>query len=221
MPLEEQPAVAGLQLRLASVSPRRRRLLPLLGFPVSTEAGAIDETPLPGESAIATALRLAEQKARAVGLPGSGEVVIGADTVVALRGHQLGKPRDAGESGRMLRKLRGRAHEVATGVVLLGQTGSHAGLVVTRVQMRRYSDRELEAYVESGRPLDKAGAYAIQDEDFGPVAEIDGCYLNVVGLPLCEVWRGLRVLGWPLPEQDFEPPCRLCGLGRARLARPD
>ena len=227
MPLEDRSgrpgpaAPAGLQLRLASASPRRQLLLPLLGFPVSTQVGPNDETPLPGESALATALRLAEQKVRAVSPPRAGEVVVGADTVVALEGRQLGKPRDAREASRMLRALRGRQHEVATGVALLGQTGWHAGLVATRVQMRRYTDTEIEAYVDSGQPLDKAGAYAIQDEDFSPVAAIEGCYLNVVGLPLCEVWRGLQALSWPLADEDLAPPCRLCDLGRERLARTD
>ena len=83
--------------------------------------------------------------------------------------------------------------------------------------MRRYGDEEIERYVRGGSPLDKAGAYAIQDRDFAPVERIEGCYLNVVGLPLCEVSRGLRALGCEIPAETFQPPCRLCEAGRAAL----
>jgi septum formation protein len=144
-------------------------------------------------------------------------VIVGADSVVVLDGRALGKPRDAADAGRMLAELRGRPHEVISGVALVAAEGCHRGAVRTRVEMRPYADEEIERYVASGRPLDKAGAYAIQDRAFGPVERIDGCYLNVVGLPLCEVSRGLRALGWPLPDERFEPPCRLCEAGRAVL----
>ena len=117
----------------------------------------------------------------------------------------------------MLAELRGRRHEVISGVALLGVNGRHCGAVTTSVWMRDYSEAEIERYVGSERPLDKAGAYAIQDRDFGPVERIDGCYLNVVGLPLCEVGRGLLLLGWPLVDERYEPPCRLCRLGQRVL----
>ena len=144
---------------------------------------------------------------------------IGADSVVVLDGEILGKPGDSAEARSMLKALRGRPHEVITGLALDAEDCSFSDTVSTAVRMRAYSDDELEAYVASGRPLDKAGAYAIQDRDFGPVERVDGCYLNVVGLPLCEVSRGLRALGWQLPDERFDPPCRLCNLGKEALER--
>lgn len=211
------PPTDPLRLRLASASPRRRRLLPLLGYPVEGVATDVDEQPRPGERPGDLALRLAAEKAAAAGPPGPGEVVVGSDTDVALDGRVLGKPANAEAARRMLRALRGRSHGVMSGVALVAPGGSYATTIATTVHMRDYSDHAIDAYVASGRPLDKAGAYAIQDQDFGPVERIDGCYLNVVGLPLCEVSRGLRALGWPLPAERFDPPCRLCALGRAAL----
>jgi septum formation protein len=201
------------RLRLASTSPRRRALLPLLGFPVETSAVDIDESPLPGEPPAETARRLSQAKASARGAPDGDEVVVGSDTIVVAQGGHLGKPADAADARSMLARLRGGAHEVVSGVALVAGNGRHRGAVRTTVRMRAYSDDEIERYVASGRPLDKAGAYAIQDVDFGPVERIEGCYLNVVGLPLCEVSRGLRALGWPLPAEEFRPPCRLCWVG--------
>lgn len=216
---QNDPASRQPRLRLASASPRRRLLLPLLGSPVEAVATDVDERPLPDERPPELALRLAKAKAAAAGPPDPGEVVIGSDTDVALEGRILGKPADDEAAREMLRALRGRSHEVVSGLALESGPGSWADTVTTAVRMRDYSDREIERYVASGRPLDKAGAYAIQDQDFGPVAGIDGCYLNVVGLPLCAVSRGLRALGWPLQAERFEPPCRLCTLGRAALDR--
>jgi MAF protein len=192
-------------------------LLPLLGWPVHPESSNIDETPYPGEAPRETALRLAELKALAVAAPTPGEVVIGSDSVVELDGQQFGKPLDALDATRMLHELRGRPHRVITAVVLRGSTDTHRAACETRVGLRQYDDREIRAYIESGQPLDKAGAYAIQDKDFAPVAAFEGCYLNAVGLPLCEVWRGLRGLGWDLAAECFRSPCRLCKLGQASL----
>jgi MAF protein len=176
-----------------------------------------DETPLPGEGPLQTASRLATEKASACASPGPGEVVLGADTVVVLDGRQLGKPGAPAEAHHMLEQLRSKPHEVITAVALVAPHASHRGAVRTTVQMRDYSNEEIERYVRSGRPLDKAGAYAIQDADFAPVERLDGCYLNVVGLPLCEVSRGLRALGWRLTDERYEPPCRWCNLGKATL----
>jgi MAF protein len=206
------------RLRLASASPRRRLLLPLLGFPVNVTPAESDERPLEGEDPLQTALRLADEKARRSGRPRAGEVVVGADTVVVLDGRQLGKPRHSVEAHSMLRELRSRPHEVITAVALMApRRQRQAGAIRTTVQMRDYSDEEIERYVNSGGPLDKAGAYAIQDQDFAPVERLEGCYLNVVGLPLCEVSRGLRALGWPLADETYESPCRWCEVGRKLL----
>jgi MAF protein len=138
--------------------------------------------------------------------------------VVVLGASQLGKPVDADEARSMLRALRARTHTVITAIALVTARTKVQGTVETPVTMRDYSDAEIEAYIESGRPADKAGAYAVQDVDFSPVASLSGCYLNVVGLPLCEVQRGLRSLGLPFPEEILDPPCRLCCLGEVALA---
>jgi MAF protein len=206
------------RLRLASASPRRRLLLPLLGCPVEVKPTDTDERPLAGESGRELASRLALAKARVVASTNVGEVTVGADTVVVLGDSQLGKPVDAAEARAMLRALRARAHTVITAFALVTAETTWQGAVETSVTMRTYSDAEIEAYIESGHPSDKAGAYAIQDLDFSPVASLAGCYLNVVGLPLCEVQRGLLLLGLPRPEEVLDPPCRLCGLGQVALA---
>ena len=206
------------RLRLASASPRRRLLLPLLGLPVEVEPTDTDERPLAGESGRALASRLALAKARAVGAGRANEVTVGSDTVVVLGDSQLGKPADADEARSMLRALRARTHTVVTAFALVAAQTTLQGVAETPVTMRNYSDTEIETYVESGRPADKAGAYAAQDLDFSPVASLSGCYLNVVGLPLCEVQRGLRLLGLPLPDESLDPPCRLCRLGESALA---
>lgn len=206
-------------LILASASPRRRALIARLGVPFVVIPADVPEEPLPGESAATTAARLAEAKARAIASrPRADEsegVVVAADTVVTLRGRILGKPRDEGEARSTLSALRGRAHRVITGLALLDLPSGRLDLerVVTRVTMRSYSDEEIEAYVRSGSALDKAGAYGIQDAAFGPVARIEGCYLNVVGLPLCALVRGLRRLGYALPPGPYSS-------GRCRCRTP-
>lgn len=147
--------------------------------------------------------------------PGDDEVVLAADTVVALDGHMLGKPSTPEEARLMLRLLRGRQHTVYTAVALIAR-GQIPWLSAaqTLVTMRPYSDAEIDAYVASGNPMDKAGAYGVQDSQFAPVAEYVGCYLNVVGLPLCEVVRGLKAIRLPgsqaLTWRDIEPLCPTC-----------
>ena len=207
---------------LASASPRRRTLIAHLGLPVEHREADVPEVPLPGEYPAETALRLAREKVEKVAGPhpnplpeGEGVraagVVVGGDTVVVADGRILGKPADPDEARAMLRELRGREHQVITGVCLLDLASRevYAEAVETRAWMRDYSDAEIERYVRSGAPLDKAGAYGIQDESFHPVDRIEGCYLNVVGLPLCAVARGLRALGHDAPGYPTDD-CR-CG----------
>lgn len=198
-------------LILASSSPRRRALAGELGLPVELRPADIPEKSRPGERPEATARRLALEKARAAAAAGGAGVVLGGDTIVVNRGRILGKPADTAEAAEMLRSLRGRTHRVITGVALVDlATGREVVRAeTTRVRMRDYSDEEIADYVASGAPLDKAGAYGIQDDPFLPAREIVGCYLNVVGLPLCVVARGLRALGYSLPASPWaDGACR-------------
>jgi septum formation protein len=144
--------------------------------------------------------RLAEAKARAVAAARGDGVVLGADTIVVIDGDVLGKPGDAAEAVVMLRRLRGRVHDVLTGVAVIDVASGRAftGTAVTRVAMARYGDDLIERYVASGAPLDKAGAYAIQDLDGALVEALLGSYTNVVGLPLELTGRLLALAGVPV-----------------------
>jgi len=197
------------RLILASSSPRRRELLASLGLVYEIIRPDIDERQHPGEDHIAYARRLSREKARAVAqrLPAEG-VVLAADTVVILAADTLGvtetgtllaKPADADEARAMLRQLRGRTHQVVTAFTLLAADSldaPHTESVQTQVTMRDYSDAEIEAYIATGDPFDKAGGYAIQHPAFQPVAQINGSYTNVVGLPLEAVSAALRRFGF-------------------------
>ncbi len=182
---------------LASKSPRRQELLEQLGIDCRVVDAQVNESPRPNESPRELALRLSRAKAQAISVrDAGGEVVLAADTIVALDERILGKPRDEEDARRMLRSLRDRAHRVITAIAILGPSGppSVQG-VETSVWMRDYSDQEIGAFIASGEALDKAGAYAIQSQSFQPVARTEGCYLNVVGLPLCHVHRALLAMG--------------------------
>lgn len=190
----------GRPLILASASPRRRELLGLLGLVFGARAAKIAETPYPDESAVESVQRLARAKASAIARqihPRSCPIVIGADTIVVLDGDALGKPKDPIEAETTLRQLRGREHEVYTALSLLTRPDGDSldCLVRTIVPMRDYTDEEIYLYVRSGDPFDKAGAYAIQNPDFRPVANLSGCYANVMGLPLCHLAVQLSRLG--------------------------
>jgi MAF protein len=178
---------------LASNSPRRRQLLGLTGLDFSVHAADVDETPLDAEPAIRYVQRLAASKARAVGAQvTSDSIVIAADTTVVDGNQILGKPVDNQDAARMLRQLRGRTHQVYTAIAVFRNADMVLECCGTDVPMRDYSDAEMQAYIESGDPLDKAGAYAIQHAGFRPVENLQGCYANVVGLPLCHLARALR-----------------------------
>ncbi len=171
-------------LILASGSPRRRALLAALGLTFTVDSADVDEVPLPGETPDALVCRLCRAKAEAVAHRRPGAVVLAADTVVVLDGAPLGKPADSEEAAAMLRALRDRTHQVYTAVCVAGDGGLAARLCVCDVTMRAYSDAEIAAYVATGDPLDKAGAYAIQHPAFAPVARWEGCYAGIMGLPL-------------------------------------
>jgi MAF protein len=198
------------KLLLASGSPRRRELIALLGLPFEIVSASIDETPRDGEDPAAMVLRLSLEKAIDVRDQTDVEaIVVAADTTVALDGEVLGKPRDAREAREMLTRLRGRAHAVYTAITLIeGISGRRiSDLGETAVPMRNYDDDEIEAYIVSGDPFDKAGAYAIQNRDFDPVENMRGCFANVVGMPLCHVVRSLRRLGVE-PQADVPAACQ-------------
>ena len=195
-------------LYLASQSPRRREMIQWLGVPVQTMALEIDEAPLPGEAPAELAGRLARSKAAAASAALGGSWVLAADTVVDLDGVSLAKPQDEGEAKSMLLLLRDREHLVHTAVALSSPAGGiTARRVTTRVLMRTYRDTEIDAYIETGDPMDKAGAYAIQHTGFHPVSQIETCYTNVVGLPLGAVVRLLRDAAWDL-DPDIQSLCK-------------
>ena len=184
-----------LPLILASNSPRRRELLALGGWGFETRPADVDETPLAGEAPQDYVQRLAVEKARAVGqLLEEDSLIVAADTTVAMDGRIMGKPGDAAEAREMLTALRGRSHQVYSGIALLRSSDGEVqvDLASSEVPMRDFSDAEMEAYIESGDPFDKAGAYAIQNHSFAPVEGFGGCYANVMGLPLCHLVRNLQ-----------------------------
>jgi MAF protein len=186
-------------LVLASNSPRRKELLSLGGQDYRVLPADVNETPLPGENPREYVERLALEKARVAAKTIADEeaVILAADTTVVFDGHILGKPADAAEARQMLNELRGKDHLVYTALALLclPEKSLFTDFAETKVPMRDYSDTEIEAYVESGDPLDKAGAYAIQHAGFHPVAHMQGCFANVIGLPLCHLQRSLQKWG--------------------------
>jgi septum formation protein len=192
---------------LASNSPRRRQLLSLTGWLFSVSAANVDESQHANESPADYVLRLAETKARAIKAD-MDQIILAADTTVVDGSDILGKPKDSVEATAMLKRLRGHAHQVYTGVAVLRRSDGLLlkDLCVTDVPMRDYSDEEIDAYVQTGDPLDKAGAYAIQHPEFKPVAHMDGCFASVMGLPVCHVIRLMRQMDIQLAT-DFFVPC--------------
>ncbi len=174
----------GPQFVLASKSPRRRELLAALGLDFTVDAADVDETPRPGELPEVLVCRLCRAKAAAVAYRHPDMVVLAADTLVVLDGVLLGKPADPLDAVAMLSALRDRVHVVYTAVCAIHDAAVDTRLSATNVTMRSYTDAEIESYVETGDPLDKAGAYGIQDPQFAPVASWKGCYSAVMGLPL-------------------------------------
>lgn len=187
---------------LASASPRRRELLALLGHPFDVVSPSVDESPHDGESGAELTLRLASAKAIAASdaarLVSGKDVVIAADTVVVAHGVVLGKPRDPASAVSMLRLLADSAHEVTTGVAVVHDGELHTASVTTRVTFTPMTDEEITAYVATGEPMDKAGAYGIQGIGGRFVERVDGNYHNVVGLPLPALVRLLRDAGEPI-----------------------
>lgn len=189
------------RLVLASGSPRRRQLLSLIGIPFVVKAVGVDESQLYGEPPTELALRVSQAKALSAREARSDELIIAADTIVVLDGDVLGKPKDPHDAKWMLHRLRGRPHTVYSGVTVWHPASREmvCQLGESSVWMRDYDDDEIDTYVESGDPLDKAGAYAIQHPGFDPVSCVEGCWLNVMGLPLCHLRRALTRFGVLVP----------------------
>lgn len=192
---------------LASGSPRRRELLASLGVTFTVQVPHIDETQFPDESPAVYVQRLSQQKAAAIAQTRqTPAVILAADTIVIDGKHVLGKPADALEARSMLQQLRGRAHQVCTAFTLYSGFYTPAYHITrmdcTTVLMRAYTDTEIDAYIATGDPFDKAGSYAIQHPVFAPVAEIHGSYSNVVGLPLEALQSALQETGW---ETEAKP----------------
>jgi septum formation protein len=184
-------------LVLASNSPRRRELLALGGWNFNTRPAEVDESQQPGETPGTYVLRLAESKARTYPqgtFDHEDLIILAADTAVVDGTVILGKPKDMTEAVEMLRRLRSRKHQVYTGIAVMRVSDRNLGtdLCVTDVPLRAYSEEEIDDYVATGDPLDKAGAYAIQHPKFHPVEMMSGCYASVMGLPLCHLTRTLR-----------------------------
>ncbi|MGC9360485.1 MAG: Maf family protein [Anaerolineae bacterium] len=195
-----------MRIALASASPRRHELLERLGLAFDIQPSWVEERLRDGELPADMARRLARKKALASFRANPAGLVVAADTLVVLDNETLGKPTDPEEARSMLWRLRGREHNVVTGLALLA---ADRGCVLTQVattpvRMRAYSHVEVASYVATGDPMDKAGAYAIQHGAFSPVERLGDCYANVVGLPLCHLVRGLRRLGINVPRDPIE-----------------
>ena len=185
-----------MSIILASQSPRRQELLKLLGLEFTVHTADIDEhmdPSLPPEQEVA---RVSAEKARAVAKDCAEEdIIISADTIVVIDGQILGKPKSEADAIRMLNLLSGRRHEVMTGLTVLSGGQSQTRVVRTGIEFRRLTDREIDAYVATGEPMDKAGAYGIQGRGAVLVEKINGCYNNVVGLPLSLLYLMMQRLG--------------------------
>jgi MAF protein len=203
----DSPGTAPRNLRLASGSPRRGELLALTGLAIDVRPAFADETPRPGESGVAMTRRLARTKVEAT--PGDGMIALAADTTVVDGAELLGKPTDAHDARRMLARLRGRVHTVVTSIAVRAPDGTVlVDTCESIVPMRPYTDAEIDGYLAGSEALDKAGAYAIQDDLFDPVDRraFDGCFANVMGLPLCHLTRTLREMG-AAPAADVPAAC--------------
>ncbi|MBT4842299.1 MAG: septum formation protein Maf [Anaerolineae bacterium] len=184
-------------------------MLSFIGIPFDVASADVDESLDPNESPRDYVLRLAEAKARALARnDAKAQIIIGSDTAVVDAGETLGKPRDKSEAESMLRQLRGRTHQVYTGIALYDERSDKvfSELCISDVPMRDYSDAEMDAYISTGDPMDKAGGYAIQNGDFAPVEHFDGCFASVMGFPLCHLARSLKKEGIEI-DADLPQAC--------------
>lgn len=194
----EPSTVDGRQLILASASPRRAAILRAAGYRFEVASSGVNELLDPLSEPSQIAMYVANVKAMSVLERVTGSVVIGADTIVVVGRRMLGKPATAEDARSMLRMLCGRRHQVITGVCVASERAVSTGFQTTEVLFRSYASHEIEEYLSTGLPFDRAGAYGIQDEPFSPVVSFEWCYLNVVGLPMC-------VAGGLLTEIGIDP----------------
>ena len=210
---------AAAPIVLASASPRRRQLLEELGLPFDVRPADVDEQPLEGETPENMVQRLSLEKALRVADSIPSGFVIGADSTVVHRGESIGKPVDDNDAKAMLHRLRGTTHEVYTGVTVVDAASGRrtTDWMASTITLRDLSDEEIERSVASGAPRDKAGAYAVQDTELRPASAWEGCYSNIVGLPVCRLLEMLAELGFPWPEDWSIPQQAVCS-HRCRLA---
>jgi septum formation protein len=190
-------SVQAFRVILASASPRRRQLLLLVGIDHEVRPAHVDESLLPGEAPVAHAERLARAKAHEIAQREPEAVVIAADTIVVVDGDVLGKPRDAQDARAMLRRLSGRTHTVLTAVAVARGTRTESAVESVAVTFRPLSDVEIDAYIATGEPMDKAGAYGIQGYGATIVERVDGDYFSVMGLGLRRLVELLERVGAP------------------------
>jgi len=190
-------------LVLASASPRRKELMAGLGLDFQVMPAGVPEDPLPGEAPQDMVMRLAQDKASASAGGLTEGFVVGADSMVVSGGEVLGKPVDASDARRMLRRLSGTQHQVMTGISVVNAANGdrRTEFMASPIKLRILTEAEIDASIRSGIPFDKAGAYAVQDEELHPAEWWRGCYSNIVGLPLCRLLEMLQELGYPLPKR--------------------
>ena len=196
--------IGGRQLILASASPRRAAILRAASYRFEVASSGVNEVLDPQSQPSEIAVRFAKEKAMSVRERATGPVVIGADTIVVVDGRILGKPATVEDARSMLRMLCGRRHQVVTGVCVASQKAVSTGFETTEVSFRSYASHEVDDYLATGLPYDRAGAYGIQDEPFSPVDSFEWCYLNVVGLPMCVAGSLLKDFGIDPVDGRFE-----------------
>ena len=199
------PAAPPVQLVLASRSPRRSQLLSMLGLTFETVPADIDEAYRSGEDPGEHAERLAREKALSVAVSRPGSLVVGSDTVVVVGGVVLGKPESAEQAIDMLLRLQGREHTVATGVAVARDTAVASAVEKVAVHFRAFGRETAGAYVATGEPLDKAGAYGIQGYGAALVERIEGDYFAVMGLPVCRLLQIMASMGFRYDFRSLKP----------------
>jgi len=200
-------------LTLASASPRRQELMDILGLEFTIKPAALPEEQLPGEIPVDMVRRLSAEKAQAIAATLDSGLVIGADSTVVFEGQAVGKPVDDDDARRMLRELSGTTHHVSTGISVIDARSGRilSDAMTSQITLRHLSEQEIEASIASGVPRDKAGAYAVQDAELRPASDWQGCYNNIVGLPVCRLLEMLQELGYRLPERFNIPDEIVCG----------